>query len=229
MIHAGDFCGGVVGARSVRTISKLTREYLPDTQVLAVLGNHDYWVEGKRIRRNPGVYDHHALFTHNGYPSQFAFDDNYRKIVETFKEHNIHFLDEDGVYRHPDWRGFAFVGHTLWYANPPHSNDAKFLPINLGGDTHRYMYKRSRDKVFENLDQLTDDDLIRIFVSHFPIVKTTLAETEWAGDTRMGEYIQKEYKIDKFLNGHMHKRHEGPVRYEAGSDYSNPNHLIFEV
>lgn len=219
----GDFCGGVLGHKSVRSIIKITREYFPDTDIVACLGNHDYWVDPKRLR----TIDGGSL--HKGYPSVSAFMFNYNQILETFKEFKVHFLDEDGVYRNPNHFGVAIVGHTMWYRNPPQSNDQNFLPTHVEGDTHRWMYKRSMEMALKNLDQLTEEDTTRIFCSHFPLVEIDEYGKEWAGDWVFGESIKEQFKIDKFFNGHAHQFHNGPLRYESGSDYYLPKAMLIEV
>lgn len=212
IVNLGDNCGGIDGAKSTRTITKFIREYFPVTPIVACLGNHDYWCSSGR----------------RGSPSPERFAENLMAIKATFAEFNVHFLDTDGPFRSSV--GATFVGHTLWYGSNPNTNDLSWMPIALDGDTHRYMRTRAYSELFANLDKLTEADSLRVFCSHFPVVEfKSYLDIQYSGSKQLGDTLMADYNISKFMNGHAHQRHEGPLRYEPGSDYGNPRFLTIEI
>lgn len=224
VVIAGDHSGTHEGQRGCKAIFKLARETMPTTPIIACLGNHDYWIRGvKKKTDSPyGKTYHH--------PSMDEFNRNYQDIVRHADTYDIHLLEEKGVYRFTDMWGFVIAGHGLWYKYPPNSNDHLYLPMGIDGDTHRYMYKRTTDALLEQLKQLDDDnDGIRIFVSHFPILNIKENDIPWSGDTFLGEMLYDDYQFRTFLNGHSHGNMNGPLRWEPGSDYYNPKYKIVGV
>jgi len=212
IINLGDNCGGLDGARSVKTVMTLTREYFPTLPIIACLGNHDYWCySGKKTN-----------------PSPERFAENLDSIRNTFKVLGVHFLDDDGAYRAEN--KITIVGHSLWYAENPSTNDLNWMPVALEGDTHRYMRIKAYQKLFEHLDSLTDEDSTRIFCSHFPVVEfKNRLDIQYGGSKSLGDTLIELFKITRFLNGHAHQRHEGPLRYESGSDYGKPRYLMLDI
>jgi len=220
IVNAGDYCGGTKGSKSVRTISRLTREFYPDIPVLSVIGNHDYWTEG---RKKEGV--------RYPKPGLLQFTNNYQEIIQHFQDNNIHFLDTDGPFEMGD---LLFVGNSGWYSyqNPP-TNDSTYLPLGLEGDTHNYMRKRSRELLFESiesLDKLYDESHTVLYVSHFPVVfdKKDRNNVLYGGDHNIGTMMKENYNCEFFLEGHSHI-HKNSVVYNCGSDYKDPKFLIIEV
>jgi DNA repair exonuclease SbcCD nuclease subunit len=220
VVHAGDFCGGRTGYKSVATTSSLLREVFPNTPIVAVLGNHDIWMKPTRKFKGEGWYP-----IDYGAPSLFSYTKCLRKIEEAFLIQKIHFLDKDGVFRDSRFPGVALVGHSGWYKHKPNSNDWCHLPVGLEGDTHSHLLKKAETEVFKNLDQLTPEDTKRVFVSHHPVIEPR----DWGWDSKLGELLITDYSIKTFLNGHLHERHEGPLKWEAGSDYNNPRYVVLEV
>ena len=216
LILCGDLTGGFSGADPFKECLELIREVLPDTNILICNGNHEMWA-GKN-------------------PSWEDFNTNYCRILEVIAANNCHFMDVDGPFIHPDFPQYIFVGHTGWYSHPtPPTNDTYYLPREP--DIHAKLAKRAADELAENIDvlnQIWEPDYHQvIFLSHFPVIN---AGDDWKGrfedfswSTSIGEYMQKHYGCKYFLNGHAHQRHEGPLRYEAGSDYYNPRCLILEI
>lgn len=221
IVIAGDFCGGIVGSKSVNTILKMFREEYTDLPILFVLGNHDYWADPRRISRNDLYQNHNA-------PTIESHTWNYEKILEARTNNNAHFLDVDGIFRHKDFPGVAIAGHSLWYKFNPPSNDLNFMPRFLEGDTHKCLYKISYDKAQETVDGFIESDTIRIFVSHFPIIDIEEKDEIWSGDRFFGEMLKESYSVTHFFHGHDHKYHNGP-RYSPGSDYEKPKYMIIEV
>src|ERR1051326_7305272 len=218
VVHAGDFCGGHMGDRSVRSTFRLLRRIFPDIPILAVLGNHDYWCGKPRVESRDGDW---TVFTQYR-PSLSTYQLNLNKIRTAFVESNIFFLDEYGPFR---IEGVTFVGHTGWYKLFVATNDLLHLPSGLGGDTFRHFQRAADTEVMVNLGLLTEEDTNRVFVSHFPVIDPR----DFGWSEKLGELLVENYQIKKFLNGHMHERHEGPLKYEAGSDYGSPRYLIIEV
>ena len=224
LVHAGDYNGGFLGYKKVRSTVRLAREVLGrDLPFLSVIGNHDYWVLGGRD------YDSHERLN----PQVRHWQKNLRKIEEIFKEYGVHFLDEDGPARFEEC---TFVGHSLWYENAPYgvTNDELFLPKRVDGvEIHRYLKERNFAKSSANLALLRNTDRNRIFVSHMAVVNP---EGQPPGefairnvDESYGAMLQRDFDIKYFINGHCHERHEGPQRIEAGSDYGSPRHVLMEI
>lgn len=231
VVGAGDYNGGWLGAKALRTVVMRQREAMPDTPAVSVIGNHDLWCRGKPIRGSDQFNSVGMSTRRHMYPSKMMWDLNYSDIIEHFKKYNIHFLDEQGVYRNPLFPGLAILGHTMWYENPyPSSNDSTNMPVGVDGDTHAFLRKRGYDAVYAQVDSLTAADTNRIFVSHFPVIKTdTCIDFEaWSGSASFGSYLES-LGVSKFLNGHAHQLHEGPLRFESGSDYHKPKFLIIDV
>lgn len=211
IVIAGDHSGSAYGYKGSRAVFKIARESF-DGPILACLGNHDYWVQGRKRKDNDlnfvGIST--PRFHH---PSLESWTRNYATIVAAAKEHRIHLFEEDGIYRFPGMWGFTFAGHGLWYAMPPNSHDSLYMPIGLEGDTHRSMYKRTTEVATKQLEQLNDkEDGIRIYVSHFPIVELNDSDLPWSGDPFFGEMLRTQYQFTTFLNGHSHGDKNGPLR-----------------
>jgi predicted MPP superfamily phosphohydrolase len=228
LIHAGDYNSQTRGAPAVKLTIKLIRERFPDTPVLSTLGNHDmYSGHGKRMGRDPltgGPIHQH--------PSVSAFMENQRSLEEIFKSNNVHFIDLDGVYRHPSFQHVAFVGTMGWYQKRDLTAtiDYKYMPLYLEGDTYSYLSKREENQLFQNLDQLTPLDTTRVFISHFPVIKPK--DHGWS--RKLGAILKDQYKINYFLNGHMHERRAGPKYWESGSwdkatSPQKPNYILIEI
>ena len=215
-VHPGDYCGGVVGHKTLGLSVRIFREIFPDKPYLSVIGNHDFWMQGSKRGCRPSLRD---------------FQENLEKIKQIFQDHNVHFLDEDGIFHFQDW---VFIGNSGWYNNPnPPTNDHNFLPHAMEGDTNRYLLKRAHIGIGDHLNQLGDRRDKIIFVSHFPVIpagndwKGGFAEFSWS--KVLGELIHDDYNCRYFLNGHAHQLHKGPLRYESGSDYSKPAYQIIDV
>ena len=217
LIHAGDYCGGVVGHRTLRSTVELVREYLPHTHFLSVIGNHDYWHAGQRK---------------NTFPSMRDFEHNYQQILEIFKLNSVHFLDTDGPFRFEE---FCFLGASGWYSHPnPPTNDINFLPRCIEGNTHTWMHKRAMQTFDRNLMLMGDleEGEKLVFVSHFPVIeandyKGRFSDFSWCSG--IDKLLIEEYGCQYFLCGHAHSFHNGPLRYEAGSDYTEPKYQIIEL
>lgn len=225
-VNAGDNCGGHVGSRSVSTISFMCREYLGSAvPILAVLGNHDFWEEPRTFHVNGE--------TRTSRPTESAFKNNLTDIMATFRDNGVHWLDADGpFYIH----GVTFIGNSMWYAHPaPPTNDAGHLPFYVNGEaTHSYLQRRAYRLLEEQMttvyDRLPKGARV-VFVSHFPVIWTDHdpLQEKLSGPPGVGEAVIKLFGCEHFLCGHAHQRHNGPLRYEAGSDYRSPSYMIIDV
>jgi len=214
LVHCGDYSGGSTGYKSVRPTVEMMRDKFPDKTIISVIGNHDLW-SGKNS-------------------SLEKFYDNYEKIKEIFEENKIHFLDTDGIYVQDN---IVFIGSSGWYTNPrPFTNDAKWMPIGVGGDTNSFLLNKAERLLFESEDQLNSiytPDIKVVFVSHFPVINTegdykgSFADYSWS--EFIGDYFKSKYECKYFLNGHSHAFHHGPLRYEAGADYRDPKYQLIEI
>jgi len=219
ILHNGDFCGGTKGYKTVNGTILLLREFFPDTPIVANIGNHDFWWLGYKDKNRRD--ENWKYF----YPSYHDFCENYEKILAIFKTHNIHFLDEDGPYRHKDFPGTVMVGHTGWYNNPKFTNDYNFLPIGLEGDTYNYMVRRAQNGLYKNLDLLTEKDTKVLFSSHFPVI----APSDWGWFSSIADMMTRDYGTTFFFCGHAHELHQGPLRWECGPDYHKPAYQIVDT
>jgi predicted MPP superfamily phosphohydrolase len=219
IVHCGDYCGGIKGYKSVRTTVALIRKYFPQTTYLSVIGNHDYWSKN----------------TNRSIPTLRSHVENYNKILEIFKAHNVHFLDVDGPFVLGD---YIFIGHSGWYTKfNPDTNDKNFIPQHIEGNTNMYLYNEANktiDKQMQIIDNIYVPEKSKvIFVSHFPVICTG---DEWGFDNfawspTIGKIVQMTYDCKYFLNGHAHERHKGPLKYETGPnrDYKDLRYQIIEV
>lgn len=221
-IMLGDYCGGNKGSYSVNAVSKMIRDFLPDVEYLATLGNHDFWTRGQRVKR--GADGAKYIQTND------SFHENYAEIVETFKKYRVHFLDLDGPWRDGDFT--AIVGHTLWYqsTNPP-SNDYNWIPPFIDGvPFNEFLASRAYRELQASLDKLTKKDQKRIFASHFPIIETSNpADWHFSGSYRLHGLLRDQFGFGTFLNGHTHVLSCVPGHFCCNSDYYVPQYLVIEV
>lgn len=236
IVHCGDWCGGVMGHRKVRDTLRLLRKYLPNQPVIATIGNHDYWCHSNKRKKVMDFYTGRTRYI----PAKPGPDDylnNLKLIEEHFEDHNVHFLDRKGIYVHPDFPSIVFIGVSGWYANPyPPTRDASWLPLGMDGDTHRYILRNTERDLHRYEESLKDFDASwqnLVFVSHFPVINTgpdykgSFYDFSWSES--IGQYYQETYNCKFFLNGHAHQLHQGPLRWECGSDYMRPKYQLIEV
>lgn len=218
LVHAGDYSGNASGAGAVKgTVLLMRHVFGSDKPIISTIGNHDFW-SGRQCRLNQYVK-------------------NYQKVVNIFKEANVHFIDEDGPYTHPTFPEITFMGCSGWYSSPnPPTNDRAFLPQGLEGDTRASLLKRSERILEHQADQLRaswESWRRLVFLSHFPVVnvgddyKGSFESFSW--NPSISRWLQDEFECKYFLEGHSHTRRNGPLSYNCGSDYMNPKYLIVEV
>ncbi len=221
LLHCGDYCGTRNSYKSVNATVCLMRETFPDKPIITVLGNHDYWTYNKRTLS----------------PSLRSFEDNYNMILESFKTYDIHFLDEEGLYRHPEFPNIILCGHTGWYSNMnPPTNDTKYLPKGIEGNTNAWLLKNAEavlEAQLQALDRIYQPLMRVCFVSHFPVVNSIPEHQAgfhlYCWNEKIKQVMQENYNCKYFFCGHAHKYKNGPLRYESGSDYYKPKYHIVEV
>lgn len=231
LVHTGDYCGGFIGSRSVRTTVNMIRQAMPNIPFCSTIGNHDLWHEGRRVSRSDKLISADSYTKSKTFPSPEIFHENLKAIREAFLAARVHFLDEDGPFRLESQPGLAIFGHMGWYNNHPNSNDFNFLPAALDGDTNRFLQKRALEGLYRNVDLLNPSDQFRIFVSHFPVVEI-LGDAKFSSDSwdgRLTEWLENELGVRCFLNGHAHQLHEGPKRFEPGTDYRKPTFRVWDI
>lgn len=233
VVHCGDYGGTTEGGKCVRRTVKLLRKYFPDTPIVSTIGNHDYWCSGK-LKLIVG-WDGNAKYV-RGAPGPEDFKKNLEVIRDAFREANVHFLDKEGVYVHPLFKHVVFIGASGWYSNPnPPTNDRRWLPIGLEGDTNRLILKTTEDDLFRAEETLKDFESWQtlIFVSHFPVINTGRdykgAFEDFSWRESIADFFVAKYNCQHFLCGHAHQLHKGPLRYECGPDYYRPTYQIIEV
>lgn len=230
LIHAGDYCGGRNGHKTLGATVELMREIFPDIPMVSVIGNHDYWCTGKKFKLPMGGHGWKN-------PDVMTFEENYKKIIDTFEENRIHFLDVHGVYIHDDFPFHKIVGHSGWYNNPnPPTNDEAYLPRGIEGNTNNWLFKKAMDELDKNLshlDKFYDPDIDTVlFVSHFPVIPGNDYKggfEQFGGNAGIGKIMQEQYNCGYFLEGHSHKLENGPLKYNCGSDYCNPKYKLLKV
>lgn len=208
IIAAGDYVGGIQGYRTVRSTFTLLRKHFPSTPVVATVGNHERYF----------------LRSHRQHPTLSDWNLNYKKICEIFADLDIHFLDEDGLYRDGL---FVFVGACGWYSHPnPPTNCSRYFPPQV---CHGDLLTEANDtinKQLKHLDQFYTPEHEVMFVSHFPVIDP---DPRFGWNAQIGTVMFREYGCRHFFEGHTHRRKSGPIRYSCGSDYFNPKFLIVEV
>lgn len=231
IVHCGDYSGGSMGWRKVRDTVRIIRSFFPDKLFLSTIGNHDYW-----CHTNTREQDQRGRWVKTR-PNLRTYVENLTKIAEVFSENRVHYLDKDGIVSHPDFPGIVFIGSSGWYnCGNPDTNDARWLPIGLEGDTHRSILKSTEADLWRNEAQMIEqkagwDEVI--FVSHFPVINTgddrKGAFEKFSWSEGIGRHFQETHRCRYFLCGHAHQLHKGPLRYECGPDYYKPAYQIIEV
>lgn len=218
LVHTGDYCGGALGSKSVNSTIKELREHY-DGPIVSTIGNHDYWSGG----------------------TLEGFATNMNAINYTFEKYDVHFIDNDGIYVHPDFPDVKILGCAGWYTNlyPP-TNDCMHLPKTIEGvNPNAYLANQSYrclDRQMEELDKTYDTSDTVVFISHFPVIKVPHKNDykgsfeDFCWSERIGDLMNTVYGCKYFLNGHAHQLHEGQaMRYEPGTDYGNPRYRVWTI
>jgi hypothetical protein len=236
LVHCGDYCGTTNGAKCVARTVKLMREFFPDKPILSTIGNHEYYCNtNKRVPTKSPTG--RTTYVKPAHPTLLDFHKNLEGIQKVFKDANIHYLDKDGIYIHPNFHDVIFIGASGWYTNPnPRTNDKLWMPIGIDGDTNRYLLKSTESDLFSSeaeLAKIYEPYKTVVFVSHFPVIKAGNdykgAFEEFSWSEAIGNFFIREYNCKYFLNGHAHQLHKGPLRYECGPDYCKPAYQIIDI
>jgi predicted MPP superfamily phosphohydrolase len=210
VVHCGDYNGGKLGSKAVRSTLGFLREQMPDTPVISVVGNHDYWVPERTLG---------------------AFLANLQAVKAAFHEFRVHFLDAQGPYFQG---GISFAGHTGWYHHlPPPTNDRNWMPRDIEGVSpdiwlaHRAWRELEAHLQHPGLSPEGPD----VLVTHFPVIRPEEPEAQRGFDLYSGNPIIAHLLPGTryFLNGHAHQLHKGPLQWECGSDYNKPTYQIIEI
>lgn len=205
---AGDFTGDA--RDSMRKVFELLRKHY-DGPVVACKGNHDWWVHEQ-------VKDQEQMTE--------EFELQMRQCIQAAEDHNIHLLEEHGIWSHPDHFGICIIGTGGWYyRNHYKSNDYAYLPRHYQGKRmNEWLTDYSFDIVNRQIAALTDDDWTRIAMTHMPVTHLRIGEYHHFGETELGDLLMAA-GCKKFLHGHMHATETGP-RYESGSNGFEPKFII---
>ena len=220
ILNCGDNSGQRSALKPCRLIAKMMREYWLDKPILTVNSNHDSWLAGHE----------------NSKPSLADWLKQREDIKQIYKDYNIHYMDEDGIFEVWEEPNMVFVGVGGWYGNSnPPTNDSLYLPHNIEGiSPHLWLRNEAEkklDKQLLQLDKIYNEDTVVCFVSHFPVIKTMGDKgfDLFAWSERIGELMKERYDCQYFFEGHSHLEHKGPIVYNCGSDYYHPKYQIVEV
>lgn len=216
VVIAGDNCGNFSGSEDTITIFNLARKVLPSVPILACLGNHDYWEKGLSKSGN---------YSENIRPDFDYWINCYENIIKVAEDLDIHLFEKKGLAR---INGITFAGHGLWYNKNPNTKDKFHMPNEFSGTVDEFMNKVAEFDLKCQIDDLNKDDVLKIFVSHFPVVEIAEENAPWCANPEIGDFLIKE-GFQYFLNGHSHQNRSGPLRWESGSEDMQPRFKIIHI
>lgn len=213
LILAGDLVSHK--QKSLKVLFRLLRNALPHIPVIACFGNHDWWDEGKYV----GGKGHR----------KYSYKDLVAMHDEALGEYNIHYVG-NGPYV---IRDVAIVGFDGWYwhLDPP-TNDKAWMDWQWEGmDPFAFMNR----KAFFEFDALMQMDTSPyravVGVTHFPPFTDQERYYIYCANRNLLPLMTE--KWDVLCVGHSHKfcdfEENGCRVINAGSDYDNPNYVVFEV
>lgn len=190
----------------------LAREYIKETPILIVRGNHDLWGNG------------------------LTLDYLFEKQEELCRQLKIINLHNEKNYKYGDVEFFGFDG---WYGIPevPHTNDSFNIKLQSYDcymtfeRVHAFLQKRN-DRAFEAILNKIEKSTAntKILVSHMPIFEHPTLNKNYNGPSSYWEFIKG--KITIFLYGHTHQFMNEIIDkttvLNAGSDYDNPKYIEFD-
>jgi predicted phosphodiesterase len=219
LVLAGDYAWLMDPVPAVSNVCALARRAHPSATILAVLGNHDFWLSGKNR----------------------SLDDMWIQLNEIrslFRSHGVCFLDESPPVDVTDANGetVTFFGHTGWYHEDPNTNDAKHMARDAPNGIHYLMRWRALNAFLDSFDRLpSENQNPTVCVTHLPITadNKTLRNLNW--DYKLGDHCASR-GVKVFLEGHTHQYHYGTrtcehraIKFNCGSDYGKPRALKFEL
>lgn len=200
---------------------EMVREYLPNCEIISVMGNHDWWDNG---------YGNAEGDEKKATNCQEILD----RISLIYKEFNIHHASENLIIDN-----IAFSGFDGWYSDFNHyhsTNDKSCIPHYYISE-RRWLEKRSKEQFESCKNFLKTFESTKVVVTHFGI--TPECEDDWKSQNsncyfgNYQEYFQQLDFVDYIFYGHSHQFVD--VEYgktkvvNAGSDYDFPRFEVRDI
>lgn len=202
LFHAGDWISTCQS--ELEQILSLYDVYLPNTRIIAVRGNHDFW---------DGQFKYPTL------------DELLDSHVRLFAQYGVELLQGNWIELAP---GISVGGFDGWYGDPfPPTNDVYYMPRDT--EVHDRFARRAGTQLHRLLDNPPAG--IRIGLTHFPAFSESPRYLNLCANTNYHAPLVE--NLDFLLLGHSHQRvdqFEGRCRIlNAGSDYGKPRYIRFDV
>lgn len=213
LILAGDLISHK--QKSMKTLFRTIRNVMPHVPVVACLGNHDYWDEGK--------------YYGGSKCRKYTYQELDEMHKEAFGEFNIHRVSATPLVI----KDVAIVGFDGWYAqHNPNTNDKYWMAYQWDGlDPFAFMIK----KAAMEFDTLMGMDLTpyraTVGITHFPPFTDHVRYIPYCASMNLMPFMTE--KWDVLCVGHSHKACdfvENDCRViNSGSDYDHPRYVVFDV
>jgi predicted phosphodiesterase len=234
------FWAGDIGSSKPEHVEKsfaMARRYLPNVQIIAVLGNHDLW-SGKPYAIPPSedTFSYRSFYTARSKlpitkkPLRYPY--LLERINKAALQNGIELLDAG------EWwisGKVVVLGMGGWYKEcnlaALQTNDYKFLPETIdGAPTHVYLsYKAERD--LGKLLDVDPEEATVVMLTHFPPFTEHPVYERYCANLKFMDFMTE--KADYLLVGHSHKEcdfvHNGCRVLNCGSDYNKPKYKLFEI
>lgn len=196
IVHCGDWIS--TNQHQLPRTWKMFRDYLGDTPILTVRGNHDLW-----------NYDYWGVHEKKRVWAKFPANLKYPEIIEQHykwaDEFKIKILSEDPFF----YKDFIFYGFDGWYGFiPPPTNDSRYMDKVFNGvGLSEYLNKKANrelDSILLDLEANQDSykHLKKVCVTHMPPYAKEESDTLYCANTRYLDYITESF--DFLFVGHSH-------------------------
>lgn len=211
MVWAGDIA--VHRQRQLHRSIEQMREYI-SIPVVMVRGNHDWWDALDKRDKTAGQRGYYFL------------EHQHKKLFQRYGLHHLEWGPKviDDV---------IFCGWDGWYglSNPP-TNDETYMFRDVEGvQMHTFMSNRAWRKFDEVLEIDTEPYRAAVAVTHHNPYVVDRKWEDMCANLKFYDMIKE--KFDFFCCGHNHQRkdrvEDGCRVLNSGSDYNNPQYLVFEV